>query len=350
MQEDKLQDSADKRGFFSKHATDIVVIIVLALIVYVMVEQAVRVYLFGGDAFSYSKMSSIKSTGGSGNLRPSDIDGLVYELKPGLDTVFKLVPFTTNSRGLRDKEYSIEKPPNTFRVAVIGGSFTMGAGVRIEETFHSRLEDRLNGESDDIAYEFINFGVAGYTMDNKLLVLEHKVLEYDPDLVLFVLDGSQFYEEKVRTFTPRTEKFSFFKSYSYELLKKIKILPGANKSAVEFTRRHMRHLFLLDHALFMLARFSEENEIPICIVVLDHDYQHERLGGKIEQKVSGVKELYFSNTLPYFRHKYFRDYSIYKVDMHPNGEANSIFAEVIYTDLKSKSLLGGPEQKATENE
>jgi len=124
-----LKGSADNRGFFSKHATDIVVIIVLALIVYILVEQTVRVYLFGGDAFSYTKISSIRSTGGSGNLQPSDIEGLVYELKPGLDTIFKLVPFTTNSRGLRDKEYSLEKPPNTFRVAVIGGSFTMGAGV-----------------------------------------------------------------------------------------------------------------------------------------------------------------------------------------------------------------------------
>jgi len=345
-----LKGSADNRGFFSKHATDIVVIIVLALIVYILVEQTVRVYLFGGDAFSYTKISSIRSTGGSGNLQPSDIEGLVYELKPGLDTIFKLVPFTTNSRGLRDKEYSLEKPPNTFRVAVIGGSFTMGAGVDIEEAFHSRLEDRLNGESDGVNYEFINFGVAGYTMENKLLVLEHKVLEYDPDLVLFVLDGSQFFEDKVRTFTPRTGKFSFFTSYSYELLKKIKILPGRNKSAVKFTRRHMRHLFLLDHALFEIARFSEENGIPVSIIVLDHDYQHNRLSKKIENKVRNVKELYYSNTLPYFRHKYFRDYSIYKVDMHPNAEANSIFAEIIYRDLKNQSLLGKPEPEEAENE
>lgn len=350
MQEDKLQDSAENRGFSSKHATDIVVIIVLALIVYIFVEQAVRVYLFGGDAFSYTKMSSIKSTGGSGNLKPSDIDGLVYELKPGLDTVFKLMPFSTNSRGLRDKEYPLEKAPDTFRVAVVGGSFTMGAGVRIEETFHSRLEDRLNGESDGVNYEFINFGVAGYTIKNKLLVLEHKVQQYDPDLVLFVLDGSQFFEEKVRTFTPRTEKFSFFTSYSYKLLKKIKILPGRNKSAVEFTNRHMENLHLLENALIEIARFSEENGIPVSIVVLDHDYQHYELGKEIENKVSGVKELYFSNTLPSFSDKYFRDYSIYKVDMHPNGEANRIFSEVIYRDLINQSLLDKPGSEQTQSE
>ena len=350
MREEKLQTSDHGSGFFSKHAVDIIVIIVLALVVYIMVEQSVRVYLFGADAFSYAKMSSIKSTGGSGNLQPSEIDGLVYELKPGLDTVFKLVPFTTNSRGLRDKEYSLDKPEDTFRVAVVGGSFTMGAGVKIEDTFHSRLEDRLNKEPGELEYEFINFGVAGYTMKNKLLVLEHKVLDYDPDLVLFILDGSQFVDDRVRTFTPRVEKFSFFKSYSYELLKKVKILPGRNKSAVMFTQRHMRRLFILDYALFEIEQFSEQNDIPVCVVVLDHDYQHNKLGRKIEKKVNNKKNLYFSNTLPYFRHKYFRDYSIYKVDMHPNAEANSIFAEIVYRDLKNQDLLGKKKPEVTENE
>jgi hypothetical protein len=350
VQEDRLQDSGENRGFFSKHLKDIVVIIVLALIVYILVEQTVRVYLFGGDAFSYAKMSSLRSTGGSGNLKPSNIDGLVYELKPGVDTIFKLVAFNTNSRGLRDKEYSLEKPPGTYRVAVVGGSFTMGAGVEIEETFHSRLEERLNGEPGELNYEFINFGVAGYSIENKLIVLKHKILEYDPDLVLFVLDGSQFVDDKVRTFTPRTEKFSFFTSYSYKLIKKLKILPGRSKSALDFTRRHMRRLFILDHALFEIAKFSEENGIPVSIVVLDHDYQHNRLGEKIEKKVGNKNNLFFSNTLPVFRHKNFRDYSIYKVDMHPNSEANRIFAEVIYRDLINQSLLGKQETEAAENE
>lgn len=350
MQEDKLQDATHNRGFFSEHLKDIVVLIALALVVYILVEQSVRVYLFGGDAFSYAKMSSIRSTGGSGNLQPSGIDGLVYELRPGLDTVFKLVPFTTNSRGLRDKEYSLKKPEGTFRVALVGGSFTMGAGVKIEDTFHSRLEERLNEEPGGLKYEFINFGVAGYTMKNKLSVLGHKVLEYGPDLVLFILDGSQFADLKTRTFTPRVEKLSFFTSYSYKLLKKIKILPGRNKSALEFVRLHLRRIFLLDNALFKIAQFSEENSIPVSIVVLDHDYQHNKLGKKIEKEVSKKGNLFFSNTLPFFRHENFVDYCIYKVDMHPNAEANRIFAEVIYRDLKNQSLLGKPDPKFTENE
>ena len=101
----RLADS-DQKGFFSKYGKDIAVIIALILRVCVLVELAVRISIFGADALSYTKMSSIRPTGGSGNLKPSEIEGLVYELKPGLDTVFKLVPFQTNSKGLRDREYS----------------------------------------------------------------------------------------------------------------------------------------------------------------------------------------------------------------------------------------------------
>ena len=62
--------------------------------------------------------------------------------KPDLRDHFKMQPFETNSHGMRDREYSPEKPPNTFRIAVVGDSFTMGSGVAIEDVFHSRIESR----------------------------------------------------------------------------------------------------------------------------------------------------------------------------------------------------------------
>ena len=40
-----------------------------------------------------------------------------------------------NSRGLRDREHSSEPAPQTFRVAVIGDSFTAGLHVDLEEIY-----------------------------------------------------------------------------------------------------------------------------------------------------------------------------------------------------------------------
>ena len=76
-----MNESANNPGFLSKHAKDIVVIVLLALLVYVMVEQAVRFSLFGPAAFSYRQMNSIKSLGRSGFVKASEYDEVVYDLK-----------------------------------------------------------------------------------------------------------------------------------------------------------------------------------------------------------------------------------------------------------------------------
>ncbi len=283
-------------------------------------------------------MKSIKSLGHSGVMRAASEDSIVYELKPNIDSHFKLVHVKTNSKGLRDKEYSIQKPTNTFRVAVIGGSFTLGAGVEIEDTYHSLLEDRLNKESGDLQYEFINFGVGAYRMRNKLGTLKFKVLDYDPDLVLFVLDGSQFTDKRYRKFVPKYTINSFFISYVYKLISKNKLFKSKDKRASEFIESQINQLNLFNDALRELSVISKNYNIPICIVVLDHDYLHLDLGNKIKILVE-ENNLYFANTLPAFKDTNFDKFTIYRVDFHPNAQANKLFAESIYNDLIKQSLL-----------
>ena len=126
-----------------------------------VLEQTYRAYLFGGASFSIDRMNSIHGLGISGLIKPSNNSEIIYELKPNLDTYFKLTKFNTNSNGLRDIDYSLSKSGGVYRVALIGDSFTMPAGVKIEESFHSILEEKLNKEQRDVTYQFINFGVGG---------------------------------------------------------------------------------------------------------------------------------------------------------------------------------------------
>src|ERR1700687_3491778 len=44
-----------------------------------------------------------------------------------------------NSQGLRDREHSIAKPPGTFRVAVLGNSYTEAFQVPIEQTYWAEI-------------------------------------------------------------------------------------------------------------------------------------------------------------------------------------------------------------------
>ena len=282
-------------------------------------------------------MQSVGSMGYTGYLQESEFPEVVYEFKPGIDSYFKLTDFRTNSKGLRDKEYSIDKPNNTFRVAVIGGSFTVPAGVELDLAFHSLLEDRLNEENPDLNYEFINFGVSGYRINNKIATLKHKALEYDPDLVLFVLDGSQFTEDEEKEFKAKPVKNQFFQSFTYKLLSKMKIFKDDDKHQ-QYLDKHLDGLDELDQDLLELRQISKQNNVPITIVVLDHDYSHYELSDDIEELVE-KNDLYFSNTIPGFEDTNLSEMTIYKIDIHPNAQANQIFADEIYEDLEEQSLI-----------
>ena len=65
-----------------------------------VLEQTYRAYLFGGASFSIDRMNSIHGLGISGLIKPSNNSEIIYELKPNLDTYFKLTKFNTNSNGL----------------------------------------------------------------------------------------------------------------------------------------------------------------------------------------------------------------------------------------------------------
>lgn len=324
--------------------------VLILLIVFLILEQGSRFYLFGFDSFSYAKMNSVHPLGVSGLIKPSSHLEIIYELKPNIDTYFKLVRFKTNSQGLRDKEYAKRKPQNTFRVVVLGDSFAMPAGVDINDAFHTILENRLNKESSDISYEFINYGVGGYDPNQYLATLKYRGLAYDPDLVLFCLSSPivSFYSEKhygeVYKVKPKT--YPFFESFFIRLTKINKIyiyFEGKHRERINEIK-HQGHteserLKKLKNIFLRLREISKTRSIPICIVILQSNVRHEKKCEEIMVLASKFG-LYAVNTTPAFRGTKKSEFYIYKIDKHPNAKANKIFADVIYTYLKDQHIIG----------
>jgi hypothetical protein len=119
-----------------------------------------------------------------------DVDGPpFFELKPNFEGRALGVTVRTNSQGMRDREYSMEKPPGVTRLALAGASFVIGVGVEEEETFAARVEDRLNAASRPAEYEVLNFGVTGYTQLEIMGAVENKILDFSPDVVIYVEHG-----------------------------------------------------------------------------------------------------------------------------------------------------------------
>lgn len=93
-----------------------------------------------------------------------------------------------NSHGFRDREYTMAKPQNTYRILVLGDSFTWGVGLDAEETLPKLLESRLSEETSSGEVEVINAAIPGYNTVEEFLLLKEEGVKYDPDMVLVVFN------------------------------------------------------------------------------------------------------------------------------------------------------------------
>lgn len=113
-------------------------------------------------------------------------------LTPSTKTQFKGAILSTNKWGMRDQEYTKEKPENTFRFAILGGSYEMGSGVNDNETFEALTEKDLNTIFNQ-PIEILNFAVGGYHLFQNVDVCREKVLEFSPDALLYFAHSEEFY-------------------------------------------------------------------------------------------------------------------------------------------------------------
>lgn len=137
-----------------------------------------------------------------------------------------------NRDGWRDKEHSKQKPPNTFRIAILGDSFAEAFQVSQEETFWHLMEQSLNDRNcfDGQPVEVLNFGVGGYGTAQQLLVLQNDVWVYDPDLILLVMFLGNDLKDNVALLNQRSE-------YAYYIYNNGQLEPDPN-----FPEKKLLHL------------------------------------------------------------------------------------------------------------
>lgn len=96
---------------------------------------------------------------------------------------------TINRLGMRDRpDRTLEKPPGTCRLAVVGSSIVMGFGVGDDETFPRLLEDRLNVDPPvaGCRYEVLNFGTGMSHVIHRHVLIDRKVFSFSPDAIYYI--------------------------------------------------------------------------------------------------------------------------------------------------------------------
>ncbi len=268
------------------------------------------------------------------NLRD---DLLEYDLLPNLEIYYKRAAFSTNNWGMRDKEYTQLVPENTCRMALLGSSIVMGAGVTDREVFEWRLEEQLNDDSRLTKHvEILNFASGGYFPLHRMAVLEEKAMAFNPDVVIYVSH-------------PRNELTS---DYIVELYRKNITFPEEIEQILEATeiQESMADIVIQkriqtvidDITLTIYRRIADQSKangiLPIMVLVprvdgeeADDVRQVIQLGQEAGFIVIDLTDVYAE----------YEPSAIWVAawDHHPNSTGHALIAERLYQEIQTNPEL-----------
>jgi len=179
--------------------------IFLLLLVLIIFEGILRIYdhynpnckMTSSDVFSDTDDELKRSIClDNDNLRWSDFPYLHLEPNQHYTTI------DINTHGFRGDEITVDKPFDTFRIFVIGGSTTFGVGsTSNSNTIPGYLQNYFNSVPE-LNVEVINAGIPKAFSYSEINYVQKSLLKYEPDL-LIVYDGfndlgrssDKYYEE-----------------------------------------------------------------------------------------------------------------------------------------------------------
>ena len=258
-----------------------------------------------------------------------------------------------NSRGYRDLERPLRKPPGVRRVVCIGDSFTWGASILFDDAWPQRVERTLTRERHE-PWEAVNLAESGLNSVQEAGRLESEGFAYDPDVVVvaYVLNDSEdenaaearraadWIEERKRPPAPslldRSALFRLVRDRVWATLE--------NRRRVEDFRSMYAENYpgwtAARRALMTMGGTCRERGVPLVVAIfplfgnpLDDRYPfadiHARVGQVAAEAGAMVVDL-----LPFYRGV---DWKLLVVDgaddEHPNEIAHRIAADVILKAL-----------------
>jgi len=268
-----------------------------------------------------------------------DLDGQVgYTLHPSMSGTLKYQTFTTNRHGLRDQEYSLEKPPRTYRIALLGSSYSMGSGVADDEVYEAIVEERLNREHAGgrfDRYEILNFAIGGYTHAHQVALYEQTARTFEPDAVLLA-DHTSEGTRVVQHFARRPHEMLTHPNPTVrEIAATAGIYPGIHEAPAQAQLEPLKGSLTV--ALFQqLARACEEDGVTLAwfYVPLTRDdlVKREQILEIREGMARDVGMVLLSLDGAYGDRPQ-SELALAPWDEHPRPEAQRMLADKLYEEL-----------------
>jgi hypothetical protein len=107
----------------------------------------------------------------------------------------RTIEIRTNSKGLRSFEAMVPKPPDVYRIVVLGDETILSPEVSDNDHFVQLLSQRLQSQSG-MRIEVINAAFPGACPLTEYVLFKEKLLALNPDLVLMHFDWSDVADDR----------------------------------------------------------------------------------------------------------------------------------------------------------
>jgi lysophospholipase L1-like esterase len=247
------------------------------------------------------------------------------------------------------------KEKDTFRIAVVGDSFTFGPNMQFDDTFAKRLERFLNLNAAAKRVEVLNRGFSGYSTAQEVDVVKQALVDSADLIVLEITlnDGEPHLlsrEDKKALFEASYLDWKIFKVWSSLgfILSRVHN-SQSHKAYINYHSKFFKEpasLAVFDDAIGKIQKIAASQNVPVIAMVFpmfDFPFDASYPFADVHQIIGQTLASHSIKTLDlrgaYTHIPPARLQVIPGVDSHPNEIANRIAAERLLAFLASNKLV-----------
>lgn len=241
----------------------------------------------------------------------------------------KIYHIESNSKGLREDEFNKTPPEDTYRILVVGDSFTFGWGLKRSDRYTELLEKRLNKDYSQ-KYQIVNAGIPGWGLKDYYKFIEHRGLDYNPDMIVVGLVGNDFISHKMHTQITKKAEKQIEKKHNVNRLSEIKYHELISDEVLDRLQSYRENktnkesdTYIYSHKI---QNISQRDDIPVVF------YEVGRIWHKSQEimKTTGLNYLEIPEKIRENPDRY-----KFEEDAHYSEKAQPLLADKLYHHLKN---------------
>jgi len=312
------------------------------------------VVMIGEYYFRERESADSAPNGEQGRLQISDDLLLRYHYRPGA-VVNKVLasgetePPLVNELGLNDASHGVAKPPDVFRIVLLGDSVPNDSQFPYSALFPARLEKRLNARLTEKGAEapyrradVINVSCEGYNTLQEVRLFEKAGRAYRPDLVIVAYTLNDPF---LQNGAFRRIGNSYFAFQAFHVFMHLEALLFGATTDLGFGELHEGYTYelIVRHQFERLKLLSEEDRFKTLVAVLPvfFDFRNHPFVPIYEKVAATAREQGFEALILFdaFKEEPLERYKKGMELIHPTAPGHELIAEKLAEYVIGKGLL-----------